>query len=106
MRYRISRAAEQDLLEIFLYWAERISLRVADRIIERITARFRLVAEHPRAGKSAEEVARGVRCFPAAKYLIYYRRARNAIEILHVFHGARNPAETAGKLRRKLDSNG
>jgi toxin ParE1/3/4 len=106
MRYRISRAAEQDLLEIFLYWAERASLRVADRIIERITARFRLVAEHPRAGKSAEEVAGGVRCFPAARYLIYYRKARKAIEILHVFHGARDPGEIVGKMRGKPDSNG
>jgi plasmid stabilization system protein ParE len=106
MRCRISRGAEQDLLEIFLDWAERASLPVADRIIERITARFRLVGEHPRAGKSAEEVARGVRCFPAARYLFYYRKARNAIEILHVFHSARSPAEIAGKMRRKPDSNG
>jgi hypothetical protein len=28
--------------------------------------------------------AAGVRCFPAGKYLIYYRRVRRGTEILHI----------------------
>lgn len=102
MRYRISQTAERDLLEIFVYWVERASLNVADRIIDRITARFRLLGEHPRAGRSAEEVAPGVRCFPAGKYLIYYRRTRSRVEILHIFHSARNRPAFAAKGKRKL----
>jgi len=31
-----------------------------------------------------------VRCFPAGKYLIYYRRTRRRTEIPHIFHGARD----------------
>src|ERR1700675_2571191 len=92
MSYRVSRAARRDLLEIFLYWAERASLKVADRIVERITARFRLLGEHPGAGKSAENIVPGVRCFPAGKYLIYYRQTRHFEDILHIFRGARDQA--------------
>lgn len=90
MPYRVSRVARRDLMEIFVYWAERASIGVADRIIERITARFKLLAEHPMAGKSAGHIAAKVRCFPVGKYLIYYRKTRQSLEILHILHSARN----------------
>ena len=51
MRYRVSENAERDLDEIFLYWAERASPEIADRIIDKITDRFWLLGEHPDAGK-------------------------------------------------------
>lgn len=90
MRYRVSSQAREDILEIFSYWADQAGLKVADRVIERITARFRLVAEHHQAGKAVVSIAPGLRCFPVGKYLIYYRRVRRVTEILHVFHGARD----------------
>ena len=90
MRYRVSDDAERDLEEIYLYWASRASLETADRVIDRITERFWLLGEHPDAGKSAGDIAAGVRCFPAGKYLIYYRKTRRGADILHIFHGARD----------------
>src|SRR6266480_6657301 len=90
MRYRVSEEAEQDLDGIFLYWANRASLEAANRIIDRITERFWLLGEHPNAGKPAGNIARGVKCFPAGKYLIYYRHTRGGTDILHIFHGARD----------------
>ena len=89
-RYRVSRDAEFDLDEIFLYWAQRAGLEAADRLIDSITERFWLLGEHPDAGKPLDEIAVGVRCFPAGKCLIYYRRTRRRTEILHIFHGARS----------------
>ena len=90
MRYRVSDDAERDLEEIYLYWASRASLETADRVIDRITERFWLLGEHPDAGKSAGDIAVGVKCFPAGKYLIYYRKTRRGADILHIFHGARD----------------
>jgi plasmid stabilization system protein ParE len=84
--YRASCSAQRDLLEIFTYWAERASISVADRIIMRITARFKLLAEHPMA--SASHIAAKVRCFPVGEYPIYYRKTRRSLEFLHIFHGA------------------
>jgi toxin ParE1/3/4 len=90
VRYRVSEEAERDLEAIFLYWASRASLETAESVIDRITERFWLVGEHPDAGKAAGDTATGVRCFPAGKYLIYYRKTRRGTDILHIFHGARD----------------
>ena len=89
-RYRVSRDAELDLDEIFLYWAQRAGLQAADRLIDSITDRFWLVGEHPDAGRPSDETAPGVKCFPAGSYLIYYRTTRRAIEIVRILHGARD----------------
>ena len=93
-RYRVLKDAERDLDAIFLYWAERISLQAADRLVDAITERFWLLGEHPEAGRSCADIARGVRCFPAGRYLIYYRKLRLGVEILHIFHGARDRKKT------------
>jgi toxin ParE1/3/4 len=95
-RYRVLKDAERDLDAIFLYWAERASLQAADRLVDAITERFWLLGEHPEVGRSCPDIARGVRCFPAGRYLIYYRKLRRGVEILHIFHGARD-RKAAGK---------
>jgi len=100
MRYRVSEDTDRDLDEIFLYGATRVSLEAADRVVDRITERFWLLGEHPDAGKPAGSIAAGVKCFPAGKYLIYYRKTRHGTDILHIFHGARNQ-RSAFKMARK-----
>ena len=89
MRYRASEDAEQDLGEIFLYWASRASLETAERVIDRIIERFWLRGEHPDTGKAAGDIATGVRCFPAGTYLIYYK-TRRGTDIPHIFHCAQD----------------
>jgi plasmid stabilization system protein ParE len=42
------------------------------------------------AGQSAGHIAAKVRCFPVGKYLIYCRKTRRFLEILHILHGARD----------------
>ena len=89
-RYRVSKSAERDLGSIFVYWAERAGVPVADRLIDAIVERFRMLGEYPAAGVACADLAVGIRCFPAGKHLIYYRRSRRGIEILHVFDGRRD----------------
>jgi toxin ParE1/3/4 len=101
MRYRVSEDAERDLDEIFLYWAERVSVEIADRVVERITERFWLLGEHPEAGRVADEIAKGVKCFPAGNYLIYYRKTRRGTDILHIFHGARRQRDAFSSARKR-----
>ena len=103
MRFRVSESAERDLEEIFIYWAERVSNSVADRVVDDIVDRFRLLGEFPEAGKPVDSIAAGIKCFPVGKYLIYYRRERQTTDILHVFHSARdqNRAFTTRKRNRR-----
>src|SRR5258708_8882223 len=88
MRYRVSEEAEQDLDEIFLYWANRASLEAADRIIDRITERFWLLGEDPNAGKPAGNIARDVKCFPDSNYLFIYPNTSAGAYILLLLHSA------------------
>jgi toxin ParE1/3/4 len=101
MRYRVSAGAERDLDEIFLYWAVRASLEVADRVVDRITERFWLLGQHPNAGKAVFRITAGVKCFPAGKYLVYYRKTRAGVDILHIFHGARDQREAFRTVGRR-----
>lgn len=101
MRYQVSEGAQADLDEIFLYWAKRTSLDTADQLIDRIVDRFWLLGEFPDAGKRADDLARGLRCFPAGKYLIYYRKTRRGVEIIHIFHGARLQIQAVRKARKR-----
>ena len=97
MRFHVSKEAEQDLDEIFIYWAGRAGLEVADKLLDAIERRFALLGEFPNVGRKCGEIAPGVLSFPAGKYLIYYRKARGILQILHIFHGAR---DQAGALMR------
>jgi Plasmid stabilization system protein len=101
MKYRISKDARRDLDDLFLYWAKRVSVEVAERLIDNITERFWLLGEHPVAGRAADDIAPGVKCFPAGKYLIYYRKKSGAIDILHIFHGARDQKQAFQKGERR-----
>ena len=101
MKYRVCREARRDIDEIFRYWAERGGVEVADRLIDSIVERFWLIGEHPNAGYAAETLAVGVRAFPAGKYLIYYRKISRVINVLHVFHGARNQKAAFNSKRKR-----
>ena len=92
-QYLVSEEAEHELDLIFVYWAERASPDTADRLVDAIMDRFWLLSQHPEAGVSTK-IAPSVRCFPAGKYLIYYRftsvELGGGVEIVHVFHGQRD----------------
>jgi plasmid stabilization system protein ParE len=90
MRLRVAQKAIQDLDGIYLYWARRAGLEVADRLLDALEEHSALLGDHPQFGRKCPEIAPGVLVFPAGEYLIYYRRKRKIIEILHVFHGARD----------------
>lgn len=89
--FRLARSARRDFQQISDYcareWGPDAALSVVTRILETI---IRLSGQ-PKAGVTAEQFGVGVRKFPAGTYMIYYRLGRsNRIEVLHMFHGARD----------------
>ncbi len=92
MRFHVSKTAERELDEIFVYWARHAGLDVADRLIDSIEERFALLGDYPMIGRKCDNIAPCVRVFPTDKYLIYYRKERSVIKILHILHGARDQA--------------
>ncbi len=97
MRLRVTKAARRDLDSIYDYWAKRASPDIAGPLIYSITDVLPRIAESPGIGRTRDEIAPGVLSFPTGQYLVYYRKARGAIQILHVFHGARGQARAFGE---------
>jgi plasmid stabilization system protein ParE len=91
MNYRLARAGRRNLEEISDFWTAEAGQDVALKILDGIMETIITLSSQPRAGVAAEQFGRGVRKFPAGSYMIYYRPYRSTgIEILHVFHGARD----------------
>jgi len=89
MTYRVSGRARRDLIEIWRYIAND-SESAADRFIDLITQRFRLVGENPYAGRSRDELRPGYRSFPVGQFVVFYRLSESGVEIMHVLHGKRD----------------
>src|SRR5690349_23427098 len=87
---RLARAATKDLMGISDYWTAKASPEVAYRIVSTIMENILLLTNMPELGYAADDLGAGVRKFLVGKYLIYYRQRRAVIEVLHLFHGARD----------------
>ena len=89
--YHLSRAARRNLQEISDYWTAQAGEGAALRFVTGILETIITLSSRPRAGVPAEQFGEGVRKLAAGKYIIYYRlRPTRAVEVLHVFHGARD----------------
>jgi plasmid stabilization system protein ParE len=89
-RYRLSKDAERDLIEIARYIAEKASLDVAERVLSEIVESIIVIAANPAIGRKEERYGKGMLSFPLQRYKIYYRARRGGIVVLHIFHGARD----------------
>lgn len=88
-RPRILRSAIRDLDQIWLYVALD-NVDAAERLIARIESAAHDLARMPGMGQRRDRLGRGLRSYPVGTYVIFYRKIRGGIEVLHVYHGARN----------------
>jgi toxin ParE1/3/4 len=88
----VSPKAEAEMDEIWLYVArESHSIEIANRVVDGITSRFKLLARYPAAGRSREDIGPGVRGFAADGYLIVYEhRDPDVVTILHIIARGRD----------------
>lgn len=105
-RFRLSKLAEADLDEMWLYVAGDRGVDVADRLLDDVMDRIVLLARHPKAGRRRDELAVGLRSFPVKSHIIYYRREPSHILIARVLHGSRDqPSAALGNEGEGLRSN-
>jgi toxin ParE1/3/4 len=92
MAHRLSPRAANDLDDIWIYVArESGSLEIANRLIDSITDRFVMLANHPHAGRQRnDDLGTSRRSFPVGEYLIVYRVEDKDVLILRVVHGRRD----------------
>jgi len=88
-RFKISRQAEQDLEDIWVYLAQHDNL-AADRLLETILNKFPMLAQFPEMGKTRTELSKELCSFPIKPYIIFYKRAENFIAIVRILHQSRD----------------
>lgn len=88
-RVELTRAAEADLLDVWLYIASDDSA-AADHQLEHFSRVFELLTTQPLMGMDRSALLQsGVRSFAVDHYLVFYR-ADETITVLRVLHGARD----------------
>lgn len=83
--------ANRDLVEIGSRIAQD-SPSAADKVLEAIDRRTKMLARLPKLGRRREELAPGLRSFAVGPFVVFYRVVRNGIEVIRVLHGARDIA--------------
>lgn len=90
-RYRLTRQAEGDLGEIYLYAAERFGIRQADIYSEELQHVFGLLADHPSMGRPADRIRAGLRRHEHAGHVIFYRTTGEGVTIVAIIHRRMRP---------------
>jgi toxin ParE1/3/4 len=80
--------AKSDLVEIWSYIADDSEIR-ADAFVQTIDKKFHNLINEPFLGIALDEIETDLRSFPVGRYVIFYRRIAEGIEIIRVLHGAR-----------------
>jgi len=81
--------AELDRVEIALRIA-RDNPAAADRLLETIDEKCRLLAQMPEMGRKRPDLAPDLRSLPVSNYVIFYRPVPDGIQVIRVLHGARD----------------
>jgi len=87
--YHIATPAEKDVLGIWLYIAQD-NLAAADRMVDRFTEAYELLAKNPEMGQKFDQYRPGLRAWSVGNYVVYFRKVSDGIEIYRVLHGARD----------------
>lgn len=91
--------AQDDIADIWGYIAEDSELQ-ADAFVDRLDAKFQLLARQPGLGRVREELASGLRSFPVGRYVIFYESISDGIAVARVLHSARDlDAQFSGDLQ-------
>lgn len=81
--------AAADILDIWDHIAED-SVEQADRWVDKLDEKFKLIATQPLMGRVRGELAVDLRSFPFGRYVIFYAPLEHGIDVVRVLHSARD----------------
>jgi toxin ParE1/3/4 len=82
----ITPQANRDLVQIWIWVAERSGSELADQVLDEIDNRCRLLAQNPEMGRVRQEFSVPLRSFPVRNrpYVIFYNSIKSGIEVYRV----------------------
>lgn len=81
--------AESDILDIWDYTADD-SVEQADRSVDKVDEKLRLLATQPLMGRARHELATDMRSLPLGRYVIFCVPIADGIDVVRVLHCARD----------------
>ncbi|HWT60165.1 MAG TPA: type II toxin-antitoxin system RelE/ParE family toxin [Rhizobium sp.] len=83
-----SRRARADMLDLWLWIAEKSGQPIADTVIDRIERRIASLERHPQMGPKRPDIARGARILVVERWLVLYACDSDDVRIVRVIDGA------------------
>ena len=87
----LSRLADQDLGDIYIYSFQQFGQQQAERYTRDIHSRFELLADFPGMGLPARIGESSCLKFPTGSHVIYYKRTERGIFIARILHAMQDP---------------
>lgn len=85
--YSISKKAEADLGDIWLYTFQHWSKEQADRYIDLIFDEIQYLAKKPTTGRTIDYIKEGYRVVKVKSHLLFYKMVdETSIEIIRILH--------------------
>lgn len=84
--YSLTKQAELDLLDVFLFGYEQFGSQQAETSAATLEHTFQLLAGNPLMGRKAGTIALGVRRHEHGSHIILYEEAKSGVLILAVVH--------------------
>jgi len=91
-RIELTKEAERDLINIFLFGVEHFGVVQAERYSSLLTAKIESAAANPSFGADYDFVRSGLLRYEATSHAIYYRQTSDGILVLRILHGRMDPA--------------
>ena len=88
MGYRLSRAAEDDIQNIYVFSADRFGADQAERYFAGLFETFEFLARFPEAARLRTELSHSARVHPYKSHIIIYRLDGDDVFIQRVRHGS------------------
>jgi toxin ParE1/3/4 len=82
--YRLSKAAEQDLIAIARFGDEQFGIAQSNRYRDQLELRFSLLAEQPLLYPAVDHIRKGYRRSVCGAHSIFYRIDGRVVEIIRI----------------------
>lgn len=93
LEVRFAEEAEDDLVETYVYIAERDGTERAEAVDRRLRAACAKLADFPSRGSPHDELAPGLRSVPfERRATIYYQVTAQTVDIMHIAWAGRDAA--------------
>ncbi|BEV10412.1 type II toxin-antitoxin system RelE/ParE family toxin [Asticcacaulis sp. DW145] len=88
MTFRLTSAAETDLIQLYLFGRERFGFQQAEAYYDDLNRAFGLLAEYPAMGRLRKELNPPMHTHPFRSHIIFYQVEAQGLLIVRVRHAS------------------